>query len=79
VHAARLDLPIIMASGTLPKDKFTEYPWLQPAVALTKPYTLDELLSSVRTILHVTETAPRQLELLADPQSQPSKGGLNLI
>jgi DNA-binding response OmpR family regulator len=38
LRAARIALPVIMATGTLPKeDLFTRYPWLQPAAALVKP------------------------------------------
>jgi len=37
LRAARMALPVIMATGTLPKEEFTRYPWLQPAATLLKP------------------------------------------
>ena len=63
-RAARMALPVIMATGTLPtEDLFTRYPWLHPAVALVKPYSTDQLLGTVEKILRATarpggETAP---------------------
>jgi len=78
LHAARLDLPVIMATGTLPKDEFTRYPWLKPAGTLIKPYTLDELLIAVREVLSVTDAAPGQNAPQAQWQIQPPAGGLRL-
>jgi two-component system alkaline phosphatase synthesis response regulator PhoP len=51
LHAARMDVPVIMATGTLPQEEFTRYPWLQPAATLLKPYTLGELLRMVKGVL----------------------------
>jgi two-component system OmpR family response regulator len=53
LHAAHLALPVIMATGTLPMDEFARCPWLQPAAMLIKPYTLDELVVTVRQVLGV--------------------------
>ena len=38
LHAARMAVPVIMATGALPVDEFTRYPWLQPAAMLIKPW-----------------------------------------
>ena len=38
LRAARMTLPVIMATGTLPKEEFTRYPWLQPAATLLVLY-----------------------------------------
>jgi DNA-binding response OmpR family regulator len=51
VHATRLALPVIMASGRFPLDEFTRRPWLRPAVTLLKPYTFDELVEAVQMVL----------------------------
>jgi len=40
-----------MATGELPTEEFTRYPWLQPAAMLLKPYTIEELLGMVRKVL----------------------------
>lgn len=55
LHGARMDLPVIMATGAFPESEFTRYPWLQPAATLLKPYTLDELLNTVREVLRAVE------------------------
>jgi DNA-binding response OmpR family regulator len=63
LRSARLDLPVIMATGTLPKEEFTRHPWLQPDATLPKPYTFEELLRTVKQVLckaDGTAEAPRQ-------------------
>lgn len=71
LHAAHLAVPVIMATETLPLDEFTRHPWLQPAAMLTKPYTIDELLGTVRQILHATDSSPRQDPPPPTWQNQP--------
>ncbi len=51
LHAAHRAVPVIMATGALPADEFTRHPWLQPAAMLIKPYTIDELVLTVREVL----------------------------
>jgi DNA-binding response OmpR family regulator len=52
MRSAHMDLPVIIATGTLPMDDlFTRYPWLQPAAALVKPYSIEQLLGTVKTVL----------------------------
>jgi len=60
LRAARMALPIIMATATLPKEDFTRYPWLQPTATLLKPYAFEELLGTVKEVLHVTDDPPRR-------------------
>ena len=50
LHAARMVMPVIMATGQRPRE-FTLYPWLQPAALLLKPYTFAVLLGTVRNVL----------------------------
>jgi len=47
----RMALPVIMATGSLPEAEFTRYPWLRPAAALLKPYTIAEMLRTVKKVL----------------------------
>jgi DNA-binding response OmpR family regulator len=51
LHAARMSLPVIMATGTLPREEFNRHPGLQPIAMLIKPYTIEELLGTVRKVL----------------------------
>lgn len=51
LRAARMALPVIMATGKPPDEEFIRDPGLQPAATLLKPYTLDELLGTVGKIL----------------------------
>lgn len=60
LHGARMALPAIMATGTVPRDEFIRYPWLLPAATLLKPYTFAELLDTVREVLVTTESSREQ-------------------
>jgi DNA-binding response OmpR family regulator len=60
LRAARMALPVIMATATLPKKDLTRYSWLLPAVTLPKPYTVDELLGTVKKVLHTTSGVREQ-------------------
>lgn len=55
LHAAHMELPVIMATGTLPQAEFTRHPWLQPAATLLKPYTVEELCRTVKKVLREAE------------------------
>lgn len=57
IHAARMALPVIMATGTFPKDEFTRQPWLAPAAMLLKPYAIAELLGTVQEVLRANNRA----------------------
>jgi DNA-binding response OmpR family regulator len=60
LHTARIALPVIMATGTLPIDEFTRHPWLEPDAILLKPYTMEELLQKVKEVLDATKYAREQ-------------------
>jgi two-component system OmpR family response regulator len=74
LRAARMALPVIMATGKLPEEEFTQRPWLQPAALLLKPYTIPELLCAVRKVLR----APDEIRVQIAPpdwRDQPSAEG----
>jgi DNA-binding response OmpR family regulator len=52
---ARMELPVILATGNLPRAEFTRHPWLQPAAMVLKPYSIAELLEAVVGVLHATK------------------------
>lgn len=51
VRAAGIAVPIIMATASLPKDVFSQFPCLQPTATMIKPYTLEGLLRTVENVL----------------------------
>lgn len=53
LRAARMVVPVVMASGTLPLDEFARAPWLQPAALLVKPYLLNALVQTVKIVLRL--------------------------
>ena len=57
LQAAGVVLPVIMATGALPKEEFAQYPWLQPGTILLKPYTIAELLGMVKKVLREADGA----------------------
>jgi DNA-binding response OmpR family regulator len=63
LYANRMALPVIMATGDLPTEEFTRYPWLQPAATLLKPYTIAELLGTVRKVLREADSAADGFQL----------------
>ena len=70
LHAARMALPVIMATGTSPQAELNRHPWLQIDVTLLKPYTFDELLGAVKNVLRATADASDPL-VPPNWQSQP--------
>lgn len=48
---ARMALPIIMATGLFPRDEFERSPWLQPTALLLKPYSVNDLIGTVKEVL----------------------------
>ena len=76
LRAARIALPVIMATGTLPtEDLFTRYSWLPPAATLVKPYSIEQLLGTVKAVLRMSNVIRAEI---APPPSWPSAGGLQL-
>lgn len=71
LHADRITVPVIMATGRLPMEEFTRYPWLQPVATLLKPYTVDELLVTVKEVLRAIENSRLQTDPPRTWQNQP--------
>ena len=71
LHGARMVLLVIFATGTVPD--FTQYPWPRPAATLLKPYTVEELLTTVVKVLGASEIALVEAVELAPPVS-PAHG-----
>ena len=61
LHAARMLLPVIMATGVVPEEVYTQSIWFHPAATLLKPYTLADFLRTVKDVLHGTAVPPTPL------------------
>jgi DNA-binding response OmpR family regulator len=72
LRAAHMALPVILASGRLPTEELAQDASLQLAAMLPKPFTANELLETVRVVLHATDSARGQLEPRPDWRSQPA-------
>lgn len=57
IHSARMNLPVIMATGFLPTWEFVLNPCLQEVKMLLKPYSLGKLLDMVKNVLSQTARA----------------------
>ncbi len=61
IHAARLTVRVIMATGILPAWEFALHPRLQGVTLLRMPYTIDKLVGLVKSILPETANAPAKI------------------
>lgn len=71
IHAARMTLQVIMATGTFPILEFALHPYLQTVNILFKPYSFEKLLSMVNTALPITANAGDNLALPPLPPEAP--------
>ena len=51
LRSAKMELPVIMATGTLPTQELAQNPWLEPVALLAKPYANGDLLEKVKNVL----------------------------
>ena len=65
LHLARICLPVIMASPTVPVKELKRFPWLPIAAMLFKPYTIAELLETVEAVA----MPPPRIPVLLTPQT----------
>jgi len=71
LHASHMTLPVIMATGVAPKEELIKNPWLEPAATLLKPYSVEELLNTVKEVLLLNDIVWQQAAL---PENGPSAG-----
>jgi DNA-binding NtrC family response regulator len=70
MRAARLALPVILASGTMTPQELNRTPCLHLAGALLKPVSPDQLLQTVQAVLGTPDGAREQIAPPPDWQSQ---------
>lgn len=78
VRGARIEMPIIMATATLPEEEFARHPWIQPDAILLKPYTIVEMLRAVKELLSATDNVRERVTAPRRWQNQPSVSGWQL-
>ncbi len=52
LRSARITVPVIMATAHLPAREFARKPRLRPDATLPKPFSNDDLLETVKKVLH---------------------------
>jgi DNA-binding response OmpR family regulator len=55
-------LPVILASGTVPVEELKRHPWLQLDATLPKPFSISELLDTVKKVLNAADNARLRVE-----------------
>ena len=70
LHLAGAALPVILATGAPPDEQVLRYAVAPPAATLLKPYTFDELLEAVKSVLRA---ASASLGAAAPPPNWPGQ------
>ena len=78
VRSARMAMPVIMATGRPPTEALDGTPPLELAAMLPKPFSLDELLKTVRRVLAESDSPRERMEPLQAWRTQPEARGLRL-
>jgi two-component system cell cycle response regulator CpdR len=78
LHAARMTLPVILASGTMPVEELKQHPWLQIQATLHKPYSLAKLLGTVGSVLRANDGVRAQIAPPYNWPRQPLSNRLRL-
>ena len=76
LRAARMTLPVILVSGTMPTEELNRHPWLQIEATLLKPYVMAELLEAVKAVLCTTDVDRNRFAPPANWQCHPAAVGL---
>jgi DNA-binding response OmpR family regulator len=91
LRSEEMTLPVILASGTVPKEELKQHPSLQLDATLPKPFPVAELLDMVEKVLHAADNFANSAQLFRDcamlddrvsqaenPGSTPIREQLNL-
>jgi CheY-like chemotaxis protein len=58
LYRNHINLPVIMATGTMPQAEFSLQPWFSDITVLLKPYPLNQLLAAVKMALKIPLSDP---------------------
>jgi DNA-binding response OmpR family regulator len=67
LRSEEMTLPVILASGTMPTEELNLHPWLQINATLPKPYSIAELLVTVKKVLGTLIPTPFA-DLMLNPE-----------
>jgi two-component system, cell cycle sensor histidine kinase and response regulator CckA len=62
LRAARMTIPVIMATGLLPSEEFDQHDWAKTITTLPKPFTISKLLSTVTRVMAAAQNSPPESE-----------------
>jgi DNA-binding response OmpR family regulator len=57
LRAENMKLPVILMSSTIPTEVFDRHVWLQVQATLVKPYSVAELLTTVKKVLQLARSS----------------------
>jgi DNA-binding response OmpR family regulator len=78
LRSACMFLPVIIAIETLPSWQCADYPWLLKATKLLKPYSFEDLLGLVNSVLPVPGRRQEERAPLPNWQNQTASVALQL-
>jgi DNA-binding response OmpR family regulator len=78
LRSARMTLPVVMVTGTLPAHELAQNPSLQLAAMLEKPFAVADFLATVENVLRANESPREQIKPPPDSRSQPAGDSLRL-
>ena len=58
-----MTLPIILMSGTMPTEELKQHPWMRLDATLSKPFSIAELLDTVKAVLCAADDACIRVEM----------------
>ena len=63
LHAARMAVPVLMATESAPMHEFARKPWLKPDATLQRPFSKDDVLAAVKGILRTDDAQAVEQEV----------------
>lgn len=78
LYESRETLPVVMATGTVPQEELDRHPWLEIQATLLKPYSFDELLATVKTVLAVANRSAGEFAPPPNWRAQPLANRLSV-
>ena len=77
LRAARMALPVILASGTMTPQELNRNPWFHLSGALLKPVSPEQLLQTVQTVLRAPDSARSPREISGAEPLEPAASNIS--